>query len=226
MVVARGERTMKRCSWCGQDELYCRYHDEEWGVPVYDDRKHFEFMVLESAQAGLSWLTILRKREVYRRAYAGFDPQVVADYGEAQIKELLENPGIVRNERKIRASLNNARRFLEVQEAFGSFSDYLWAFVGHRPVVNAWQQEREIPAQTALSVAISKDLKQRGFQFLGPIIIYSHLQATGLVNDHIVDCFRYQEIIAQGEEIIKGDIKEGIRIACGNYLGWNGIIIG
>ncbi|HHT05232.1 MAG TPA: DNA-3-methyladenine glycosylase I [Hydrogenispora sp.] len=191
---------MKRCSWCGQDELYCRYHDEEWGVPVYDDRKHFEFMVLESAQAGLSWLTILRKREAYRTAYAGFDPQVVADYGEAQIKELLENPGIVRNERKIRASLNNARRFLEVQEAFGSFSDYLWAFVGHRPVVNAWQQEREIPAQTALSVAISKDLKQRGFQFLGPIIIYSHLQATGLVNDHVVDCFRYQEIIAQGEK--------------------------
>jgi DNA-3-methyladenine glycosylase I len=200
LVVARGERTMKRCSWCGQDELYCRYHDEEWGVPVYDDRKHFEFMVLESAQAGLSWLTILRKREAYRTAYAGFDPQVVADYGEAQIKELLENPGIVRNERKIRASLNNARRFLEVQEAFGSFSDYLWAFVGHRPVVNAWQQEREIPAQTALSVAISKDLKQRGFQFLGPIIIYSHLQATGLVNDHVVDCFRYQEIIAQGEK--------------------------
>lgn len=200
MVVARGERTMKRCSWCGQDELYCRYHDEEWGVPVYDDRKHFEFMVLESAQAGLSWLTILRKREAYRTAYAGFDPQLVADYGEAQIKELLENPGIVRNERKIRASLNNARRFLEVQEAFGSFSDYLWAFVGHRPVVNAWQQEREIPAQTALSVAISKDLKQRGFQFLGPIIIYSHLQATGLVNDHVVDCFRYQEIIAQGEK--------------------------
>lgn len=191
---------MKRCSWCGQDELYCRYHDEEWGVPVYDDRKHFEFMVLESAQAGLSWLTILRKREAYRTAYAGFDPQVVADYGEVQIKELLENPGIVRNERKIRASLNNARRFLEVQEAFGSFSDYLWAFVGHRPVVNAWQQEREIPAQTALSVAISKDLKQRGFQFLGPIIIYSHLQATGLVNDHVVDCFRYQEIIAQGEK--------------------------
>ncbi len=191
---------MKRCSWCGQDELYCRYHDEEWGVPVYDDRKHFEFMVLESAQAGLSWLTILRKREAYRTAYAGFVPQVVADYGETQIKELLENPGIVRNERKIRASLNNARRFLEVQEAFGSFSDYLWAFVGHRPVVNAWQQEREIPAQTALSVAISKDLKQRGFQFLGPIIIYSHLQATGLVNDHVVDCFRYQEIIAQGEK--------------------------
>ena len=224
MVVARGERTMKRCSWCGQDELYCRYHDEEWGVPVYDDRKHFEFMVLESAQAGLSWLTILRKREAYRTAYAGFDPQVVADYGEAQIKELLENPGIVRNERKIRASLNNARRFLEVQEAFGSFSDYLWAFVGHRPVVNAWQQEREIPAQTALSVAISKDLKQRGFQFLGPIIIYSHLQATGLVNDHVVDCFRYQEIIAQGEN--NRGSKEGMRIACGNYLGRNGIITG
>ena len=186
---------MKRCSWCGQDELYRRYHDEEWGVPVYDDRKHYEFMVLEAAQAGLSWLTILRKREAYRVAYAGFDPKTVAAFGEERIKELLQNPGLVRNERKIRTSINNAQRFLEVQQAFGSFSNYLWAFTGHRPVVNAWRHERELPAQTALSVAISEDLKKRGFQFLGPVIVYSHLQATGLVNDHVVDCFRYRELI-------------------------------
>ena len=191
---------MKRCSWCEQDELYRRYHDEEWGVPVYDDRKHFEFMVLESAQAGLSWLTILRKREAYRAAYASFDPQVVAYYNEAKVKELLQNPGLVCNERKIRASINNAQRFLEIQEAFGSFSTYLWEFVGYCPVVNAWRQEQAVPAQTALSETISKDLKQRGFQFLGPIIIYSHLQATGLVNDHVVDCFRYQEIIDQQQK--------------------------
>lgn len=195
MVDAREEWTMKRCSWCGQDELYRRYHDEEWGVPVYDDRKHFEFMVLESAQAGLSWLTILRKREAYRAAYAGFDPQVVAGFGETQVKTLLQNPGLVRNERKIRASINNARRFLEIQKDFGSFSNYLWTYVGHRPVVNAWRHEQEVPAQTALSVAISQDLKRRGFQFLGPVIVYSHLQATGLVNDHVVDCFRYRELV-------------------------------
>lgn len=191
---------MKRCSWCGQDELYRRYHDEEWGVPVYDDRRHFEFMVLESAQAGLSWLTILRKREAYRRAYAGFDPKVVADFSEARIQELLQDPGIVRNERKIRASINNARRFLEVQEAYGSFSNFLWAYVAHRPVVNAWRHEEAVPAQSALSVKISKDLRQLGFEFLGPIIIYSHLQATGLVNDHVVDCFRYREIMREYRE--------------------------
>ncbi|HHT49211.1 MAG TPA: DNA-3-methyladenine glycosylase I [Firmicutes bacterium] len=185
---------MKRCSWCEQDELYRRYHDEEWGVPLYDDRKHFEFIILEPAQAGLSWLTILKKREGYREAYAGFNPQVVANFSEAQIQKLLTNPAIIRNERKIRASINNAQHFLEVQEAFGSFSAYLWRFVDGRPVLNRWRHEREIPAQTPLSAKISRDLKQRGFQFVGPTIIYSHLQATGLVNDHIIDCFRYREV--------------------------------
>ncbi len=154
---------MKRCSWCEKDELYRRYHDEEWGVPVYDDRKHFEFIILEAAQAGLSWLTILKKREGYREAYAGFCPEVVAGFGEAQIEKLMQHPVLIRNERKIRASINNARRFLAIQEAFGSFSAYLWQFVGGRPVVNCWREEREIPAQTDLSVRISKDLKQRGF---------------------------------------------------------------
>lgn len=185
---------MKRCSWCEGNELYRRYHDEEWGVPVYDDRKQFEFLVLESAQAGLSWLTILKKREAYRQAYADFVPKEVAAYGERHIKRLLQNSGLIRNERKIRASINNAQRFLEVQEEWGSFSAYLWRFVDGQQVVNAWQRENELPAQTGLSVTISKDLKQRGFQFLGPIIIYSHLQATGLINDHVVDCFRYQEV--------------------------------
>ncbi|HEY8392102.1 MAG TPA: DNA-3-methyladenine glycosylase I [Capillibacterium sp.] len=186
---------MKRCSWCEKDELYRRYHDEEWGVPVYDDRRHFEFMILEAAQAGLSWLTILKKREAYREAYAGFCPEVVAGFSEAEIKKLLRHPGIVRNERKIRASVHNARCFLAIQEAFGSFSAYLWQFVDGRPVVNCWRQEREIPAQTGLSVKISQDLRQRGFQFVGPVIVYSHLQATGLVNDHVVDCFRYRELV-------------------------------
>lgn len=188
---------MKRCSWCEHDDIYRRYHDEEWGVPVYDDRKHFEFMVLESAQAGLSWLTILKKRAGYRAAYADFDPQVVAAYDEAQIKRLLQHPGIIRNERKIRASVNNAQRFLELQAEFGSFSAYLWQYVENRPLLNAWRQESDLPAQTPLSVKISRDLKKRGFQFLGPIIIYSHLQATGLVNDHVVDCFRYYELVAK-----------------------------
>jgi DNA-3-methyladenine glycosylase I len=185
---------MKRCAWCGNDELYIKYHDEEWGVPVYDDRKQFEFLVLESAQAGLSWLTILRKREGYRRAYDNFNPNTVAKFDNKKITELLRDEGIVKNERKIRASINNAQRFLEVQKEFGSFSEYIWKFVDYKPIVNSWENEAEIPAKTALSGAISEDLKKRGFKFIGPVIIYSHLQATGLVNDHIVDCFRYEQI--------------------------------
>lgn len=192
--VGEGARSMRRCSWCKGDELYTRYHDEEWGVPVFDDRKHFEFLVLEAAQAGLSWLTILRKRENYQEAYANFEPQVVAEYSEQEIDSLLKNQGIIRNGRKIRSSVHNARRFLEVQAEFGSFSEYLWQFIDHQPVVNSWKKEREIPAKTSLSEAVALDLKKRGFQFVGPIIVYSHLQATGLVNDHIVDCFRYQQI--------------------------------
>ena len=185
---------MKRCAWCGNDELYVKYHDEEWGVPVFDDRKQFEFLVLESAQAGLSWLTILKKRQSYRRAYDGFDPMKVAEFDERKVEELMNDDGIIRNERKIRASINNAKRFIEVQKEFGSFSKYIWRFVDYKPIINSWQSESEIPAKTKLSEEISKDLRNRGFEFLEPIIIYSHLQATGLVNDHIVDCFRYKQI--------------------------------
>lgn len=185
---------MQRCSWCRGDELYIKYHDQEWGVPVFDDRKLFEFLVLEAAQAGLSWLTILKKRENYRAAYTGFDPEVVAGFSEQELEGLLKHQGIIRNERKIRASIHNARRFLEVQAEFGSFSTYLWRFVDYRPVVNNWQSEKEIPAQTALSEAVAADLKKRGFQFVGPIIIYAYLQATGLVNDHIITCLRHQQI--------------------------------
>lgn len=186
---------MKRCSWCGNDELYIKYHDEEWGVPVYDDRKQFEFLVLESAQAGLSWITILRKRENYRKAYDDFDPALVANYGEEKVQELMKNEGIIRNERKIRASINNAKRFLEIQKEFGSFCNYIWGFVDHKPIINNWKSVSEHPAKTELSERVSKDMKKRGFQFLGPVIIYSHMQATGLVNDHVVDCFRYEELV-------------------------------
>lgn len=185
---------MKRCSWCGEDELYIKYHDKEWGVPVFDDRKQFEFMVLESAQAGLSWITILRKREAYRKAYENFDPVKVAEFDENKIGELLKYDGIIRNRRKIESSINNAKKFIEVQREFGSFSEYLWRFVDYKPIVNKWKSEAEVPTKTELSERISLDLRKRGFKFLGPIIVYSHLQATGLINDHIADCFRYDEI--------------------------------
>lgn len=174
--------------------LYMEYHDTEWGVPVYDDQKHFEFLVLESAQAGLSWLTILKKRENYRKAYDGFNPEKVAGYGQAKKLKLLSDPGIVRNRLKIEASVNNARLFLEVQKEFGSFSAYLWGFTGKKPVCGGWKTLMEIPSTTGLSDRIAKDLKKRGFRFLGSTIIYAHLQATGLVNDHIVSCFRFNEV--------------------------------
>lgn len=181
---------MNRCEWCTSDELYIKYHDEEWGVPVYDDRKQFEFLVLESAQAGLSWLTILKKRENYRAAYDNFDPVKVAAYDDKKIEELLSNPGIIRNRRKIESSINNARCFLEVQKEFGSFDKYIWKFVDYQPVINHYQNISEIPATSSLSDIISKDLKARGFRFLGSIVVYSHLQATGIINDHIDSCFR------------------------------------
>lgn len=184
---------MKRCSWCGNDELYVKYHDTEWGVPVFEDKIHFEFLVLESAQAGLSWITILKRRENYRKAYENFDPVLVANFDEEKIEELLKDSGIIRNEKKIRASINNAQRFLEVQKEFGSFSNYIWGFVNNKPVINSWESESQVPAKTSLSEAISKDLKKRGFKFLGPVIMYSHIQAVGIVNDHIVSCFRYNE---------------------------------
>jgi DNA-3-methyladenine glycosylase I len=181
---------MERCGWCGSDELYVKYHDEEWGVPVHDDRKQFEFLVLESAQSGLSWLTILRKRENYRAAYDNFDPEKVARYDERKIERMLADPGIVRNRRKIEVSINNAKRFLEVQREFGSFDRYLWGFVGNRPVMNSRHSLSEIPATSPLSDAISRDLKSRGFRFLGSVTVYAHLQATGIVNDHLDTCFR------------------------------------
>jgi DNA-3-methyladenine glycosylase I len=186
---------MKRCAWAGEDPLYIAYHDSEWGVPVHDDLKHFEFLVLESAQAGLSWLTILRRRENYRKAYSDFDPRVVAKYKEDEIARLLEDPGIIRNRKKIEASINNAARFLEIQEEHGSFDSYIWRFTGGKPVVKRQKTVSQIPAKTRLSEKISNDLKSRGFKFIGPTIIYAHLQAVGLVNDHITSCFRYSEII-------------------------------
>jgi len=184
---------MPRCPWGRKDELYIKYHDEDWGAPVRDDQKQFEFLVLESAQAGLSWYTILKKRENYRVAYDGFDPEKVAKYDENKVEELMQNAGIVRNRRKIEASINNAKIFLEIQKEFGSFCNYIWKFVDNKPIVNSWKDISEVPAKTELSDQVSKDLKKRGFKFLGSTIIYSHLQATGLINDHLTDCFRWQE---------------------------------
>lgn len=166
-----------------------KYHDEEWGVPVHEDNKHFEFLVLEAAQAGLSWLTVLRKRENYREVYDNFDPIKVSNYNEDKINELLNNPGIIRNRRKIEASISNAQKFLEIQREFGSFDSYLWGFVNNETIKNEWDNISQIPANTELSSKISKDLKKRGFRFVGSTVIYSHLQAAGLVNDHIKDCF-------------------------------------
>ena len=185
---------MKRCEWCESSEMYMEYHDKEWGVPVYDDQKHFEFLVLESAQAGLSWITILKKRENYRKAYDNFDPQKVARYTDAKKAKLLSDAGIVRNRLKVEASISNAKKFLEIQKEFGSFSNYIWSFTNGKPVVGKWKNLSEIPAKTELSDIISLNLKKRGFKFLGSIIIYSHLQATGIINDHLIDCFRYKEI--------------------------------
>jgi DNA-3-methyladenine glycosylase I len=188
------EDSKNRCPWCEGTELYRRYHDEEWGVPVHDDRRHFEFLVLESAQAGLSWSTILKKRENYRKAYRRFDPAIVARFGARDRERLLNDAGIVRNRLKIESSINNAKRFLEIQRQFGSFDAYLWGFVGGRPVVNRWKTLSEIPANTELSDKISKDLKARGFRFVGSTIIYAHLQAVGVVNDHLTGCFRHAEL--------------------------------
>jgi DNA-3-methyladenine glycosylase I len=194
------EAVMERCSWSGDDELFVRYHDEEWGTPVHDDRKHFEFLVLESAQAGLSWSTILRKRDHYRKAYDRFDPAVVASYDDRKVEELLQNSGIVRNKKKIDSSINNARRFLEVQKEFGSFDKYIWGFVDGKTVVTSPNSLADIPAKTELSDRISEDLRRRGFRFIGSTIIYAHLQAVGLVNDHLTSCFRYGELTGKGSK--------------------------
>ena len=188
-----------RCEWCGTDPLYVAYHDQEWGVPVHDDRKLFEFLVLEGAQAGLSWLTVLRKREAYRKAFDHFDPEKVAAYDEAKIQELLANSGLIRNRLKIESAVRNARAFLRVQEEFGTFDAYVWRFVDGQPIQNAWKSLRELPAQTPESEALSRDLRQRGFTFVGPTICYAHMQATGMVNDHLVSCFRHQEVARLGQ---------------------------
>lgn len=185
-----------RCTWCGTDPLYVAYHDQEWGVPEHDDRKHYEFMVLESAQAGLSWLTILRKREGYRRLFADFDPVRVAAFDQSDVERLMLDASIVRNRRKIEAAIRNAGAMLDVQREFGSFDTFLWSFVGGKTKRNVWGSVGELPASTEESVALAKALKQRGFQFLGPIVCYSHMQACGLVNDHTSGCFRVGEVNA------------------------------
>lgn len=188
-----------RCAWVGEDPLYVTYHDTEWGVPVHDDRLMFEFLILEGMQAGLSWMTILKKRENFRRALGRFDPEVVARFDERKAAELLADPGIIRNRQKIQAAIQNARAFLQIQEEFGSFDAYIWRFVGGAPKNNAWKTIREIPSQTQESQAMSKDLLRRGLRFVGPTICYAHMQATGMVNDHTVDCFRHYEIQLEGK---------------------------
>lgn len=182
----------RRCAWAGEDPLYIAYHDEEWGVPVHDDRTLFEFLILEGAQAGLSWITILKKRENYRQAFDGFDPEKVARYDDARIQELLGNAGIVRNRLKIGSAVSNAQAFLETREEFGSFDDYIWRFTGGEPKINAWRTMAEVPATTPESDLMSKELKRRGFRFVGSTICYAFMQAVGMVNDHVTDCFRYE----------------------------------
>jgi len=186
-----------RCPWSqGVSDAYLAYHDREWGVPVRDDHRQFEFLVLEGAQAGLSWSTVLHKRNGYREAFAGFDAERVARFTPARIRALQKNPSIIRNRLKIEAAVANARLFLDVREEFGSFSDFIWSFVAHRPVQNAWKTQADVPANTPVSDALSKDMKKRGFRFTGSTIMYAHMQATGLVNDHIVGCFRHRECAA------------------------------
>jgi DNA-3-methyladenine glycosylase I len=194
MNAAMNIPSKARCAWAGSEPLYVAYHDDEWGVPVHDDVTLFEFLILEGAQAGLSWSTILKKREHYRQAFNGFDPHKVAQYNEEKVAELLANPGIVRNRLKVAAAIENARHFLKIQDEFGSFAAYIWRAVEGRPRVNAWRSLSEIPAQTAESVAMSKDLLKRGFKFVGPTICYAFMQAVGMVNDHTVDCYRYKEL--------------------------------
>lgn len=184
-----------RCEWAaGQFEEYIKYHDEEWGVPVHDDRTHFEFLILEGAQAGLSWSTVLKKREGYRKAFANFDPEIVATFDEQKIQELLQFEGIIRNKLKVRGAVTNAQKFLEVQKEFGNFDSYIWGFVGGKSIINSWKSMSEVPATSPESDELSKDLKKRGFKFVGSTIMYAHMQACGLVNDHTIDCFRYNEV--------------------------------
>jgi DNA-3-methyladenine glycosylase I len=183
-----------RCGWCKNDPLYMAYHDTEWGVPIFSDAKLFEFLILETFQAGLSWITILRKRENFRKAFDDFDYKKIANYSEAKYEELLLDAGIIRNRLKIKATISNAVSFMEVQQEFGSFSNYIWSFTNGKPIKNKWKTLSELPANTELSDNISKDLKKRGFKFVGSTVIYAHMQATGMINDHVTKCFRYQEV--------------------------------
>ena len=196
MLLKSSMVNRKRCGWAGESNpLMLEYHDREWGVPVREDAKHFEFLVLEGAQAGLSWSIVLNKREGYRRAFSEFDPNKVARYTEKRVQKLLLDSGIIRNRQKIEATVRNARAFLSIQEEFGSFDTYAWRFVNGKPLVNRWKAMKQIPATSAESDAFSKDLKKRGFSFVGSTVIYAHMQAIGMVNDHLVDCFRYREIV-------------------------------
>ena len=196
MTVKKRIKELKRCAWPGSSPLMIKYHDQEWGVPEHDDIKLFEFLILEGAQAGLSWNTVLNKRENYRKAFDKFDPVKVARYGEKKIKSLLADAGIIRNKLKINASVNNAQMFLEVLKEFGSFSRYMWRFLDGKPIINKFKSLSELPATTPGSDIMSKDLKKRGFKFVGSTICYAHMQAVGMVNDHIVSCYRYREINA------------------------------
>jgi len=193
-------KTISRCEWCGRDPLYMAYHDHEWGVPVHDDRRLFEMLILEGAQAGLSWLTILKKREFYRKAFDGFDIEQVAAYEETEVRRLLADPGIVRNRLKIEGAVKNARGVRAIQSEFGSLASFIWGYVDHAPLQNTWTSLAEVPARTAVSDRMSRDLKKRGFNFVGPTVCYAFMQAVGLVNDHTVGCFRYEAVKRMGEQ--------------------------
>jgi len=186
---------MKRCEWCEGDALYIKYHDKEWGVSVHSDRKLFEFLILEGAQAGLSWITVLKKRSAYRTAFDKFDFNIIATYKESKIKSLLKNPGIIRNKLKVRAAVKNANAFIKVREEFGTFNKYIWQFTEHKTIQNSWKSLKDIPANTETSDLMSKDLKKRGFTFVGSTICYAFMQATGMVNDHTIDCHRFKELV-------------------------------
>jgi DNA-3-methyladenine glycosylase I len=190
-VIIKVKNKMKkiRCAWCGTDELYQKYHDEEWGKPVYDDETIFEFLVLESFQAGLSWITILRKRENFRKAFDNFDYQKIANYPDEKVEELMQDAGIIRNRLKILATISNAQKFIETQKEFGSFSKYIWGFIGGKPIINLPKTLKDVPATTEISDKLAKDLKKRGFKFLGSTVVYAHMQATGLVDDHVTECW-------------------------------------
>lgn len=183
----------KRCDWCGTEPIYVDYHDKDWGVPVHDDRMHFEMIILDGAQAGLSWITILKRRDSYREAFDNFDAVKVSRYDDKKVEKLLTNPGIIRNRLKVNSAVKNAQAFLKIQKEFGSFDDYIWQFVNHKTIQNKWKKMSELPAKTAESDAMSKDLKKRGFSFVGSTICYAYMQAAGMINDHITNCFRYKE---------------------------------